>query len=323
MCYNYFIHYIHSLRGSVALALCKECGVLNISYEAKPVVGVAWHNSPGETYGATCRAIEAAGGTPVRLGQVVSDALDYDERGMLRQSFTDSDGVLTPGAAALVRIRSWHGSNAERILEGIPAIVFAGGPDVCPSLYARPQPTESAEGFCAERDVSDYLLMRCCLDRDIPILALCRGMQVLAIASGADMIQDIPDYLAGMGRRCNDTHRNPLTAPGAYRDFARHDVDVIRKDSMLYRLTGLRTIRNVPSWHHQAVKSVAGTDLIVTGVTETGGTEIIEAVERPDRTFVLGLQSHPEIAVVREMDETSLAYFKAIVNMARDKEAGL
>ena len=60
-----------------------------------------------------------------------------------------------------------------------------------------------------------------------------------------------------------------------------------------------------------------GTRLVVTAETDTGSERIIEAIERPDKTFVLGLQFHPEIAVVRGTDETALIYFTAIVDMAR------
>ena len=82
-------------------------------------------------------------------------------------------------------------------------------------------------------------------------------------------------------------------------------------------LVSADVIRNVPSWHHQAVKSTEGTRLAVTGVTETSGVDMIEAVERPDKDFVLGVQFHPEIAVVRNLDDVSLLFFTAIVDAAK------
>ena len=88
------------------------------------------------------------------------------------------------------------------------------------------------------------------------------------------------------------------------------------KHSLRFRLIGTEIIKEIPSWHHQAVRSVEGTRLAITGETDTAGERIIEAIERPDKTFVLGLQYHPEIAVVRGTDEASLVYFTAIVNMA-------
>lgn len=283
--------------------------------DKRPVVGIAWHNNPGETLSSVCKAIEAAGGDPVKLDQVFLNDLDYDENGRLT-GCVDADGALTPEAADKVRCNTWQGSNAEAVMKGINAIVFPGGGDFSPSLFSEPEPVNTTEGFSAERDVSDFLLMSYCLDKDIPILAICRGMQLLAVVSGAGMIQDIPDYAESMGKKYGYDHRSEPAEPGGSRGFAFHDVSVTEKDSILYQLTGSKTIRNVPSWHHQAVKNVDNTELVITAVTEIDGLEIIEAVERPDKTFVLGLQYHPEIAVVRGLDDISLVYFSKIVSLA-------
>lgn len=281
----------------------------------KPIVGVAWRNNQdSESFVAACKAIEAAGGKPVVLDMVMSADLDYDA-GKLAGG-TDAEGALTAEAAKLVRCNTWQGSNVEAVMDDIPAVVFPGGEDISPSLYYAPQPVEAREGFSAERDVSDYLLMSYCLEKDIPILAICRGMQMLSVVSGADMIQDIPNYMREQGTDYDYEHRNEPEEAGAYRDFAYHGVKVLGHDSILYRLTGRDMIENAPSWHHQAVKSIEGTRLVVTGTAETSGMEMIEAVERPDKTFALGLQYHPEISVVRENDEASLVYFQAIVDMA-------
>ena len=283
----------------------------------RPLVGLAWRsNRESESFVGTYKAIEAAGGHPVILGQVFSADLVY-ENSMLVGS-TDDDGILTAEAVRLIRRSTWHGSNAEEVMEGITAIVFPGGEDICPSLYDSPQLVETREEFSAERDVSDYLLMSWCLEKDVPILAICRGMQMLAVVSGADMIQDLTVYMGSLGKEYGYEHRNEPEEPEAYRDFAYHDVKVTDKGSLLYRLTGAETLIRVPSWHHQAVRSVDGTPLVAVAVTDTAGEMIIEAVERPDRAFVLGLQYHPEIAVVRGTDDSSLLYFTAIVKAAEN-----
>ena len=281
----------------------------------RPLVGVAWRsNQESETFAATCKAIESAGGKPVLLPQVLSPDLSY-EGGTLINA-TNADGSLSDAAAKLVRCNTWQGSNAPSVMEGIAAIVFPGGEDISPSLYYDSQPVQTQEGFSAERDVSDYLLMSYCLEHDIAILAICRGMQLLSVVSGAEMTQDIPNAFKDLGLAYSYDHRNEPEDSGAYRDFAFHDVSVTERDSLLYRVAGTDVIRNAPSWHHQAVKSVEGTRLAVTGVTETSGIDMIEAVERQDKTFVLGIQFHPEIAVVRQLDDTSLCYFTAIVETA-------
>jgi len=85
---------------------------------------------------------------------------------------------------------------------------------------------------------------------------------------------------------------------------------------LLYSLVKNDVIKDVPSWHHQAVKDIENTKLKVTAIRNTCGVDMIEAVERPDKSFVLGLQFHPEIAVVRGLDDLSICYFKAIVSYA-------
>ena len=284
--------------------------------DKRPAVGVAWRsNQESETFVATCKAIEAAGGKPVLLPQLLSADLSYKD-GILINA-TNADGSLSDAAAKLVRCNTWQGSNVTALMEGITAIVFPGGEDISPSLFYDSQPVETEEGFSAERDVSDYLLMSYCLEHDIAILAICRGIQLLSVVSGAELMQDIPEAFKARGLVYAYEHRNEPESPGAYCDFAFHDVSVTERDSLLYRLVGSDVIRNAPSWHHQAVKSVDGTRLTVTGVTETSGIDIIEAVERQDKSFVLGIQFHPEIAVVRELDDTSLCYFSAIVEAAK------
>ncbi|MCR5090639.1 MAG: gamma-glutamyl-gamma-aminobutyrate hydrolase family protein [Oscillospiraceae bacterium] len=85
---------------------------------------------------------------------------------------------------------------------------------------------------------------------------------------------------------------------------------------MNQNMTKTDLLKNVPSWHHQAVRDVAGTRLVVTAATDTCGIDIIEAVERPDKTFVLGLQFHPEIAVIQQRDEDFLVFFTTLAEEA-------
>jgi len=284
------------------------------------MIGVTWRrDQAAESFVCTLKAIEAAGGVPVPLPMARAAFLTYGEDGRLAEG-TDAHGALTPEAAAAVRSRDWRDSDAPALLRGLPAVVFPGGEDISPALFTPPQPMEVDEGFSPERDVSDFLLMSGCLALGLPVLAICRGIQVLGVVSGAEMIQDIPAHLRRLGRGYAFDHRNAPPPPGVHRDFAFHDVRVTAADSLLGRIAGTDVIRDAPSWHHQAVGSVAGTALRVTAVHETSGVELIEAVERVDQDFALGLQFHPEIAVVRGPDRLSLAWFTAIVEAARARE---
>ena len=208
----------------------------------------------------------------------------------------------------------------------VSIVLFTGGEDISSTLFYDPEPWHGIVAeidYNAERDVSDYLTMSYCLDNDIPVMGFCRGMQMLGVISGAELIQDIPAHFAGLGVEYDDTHRNPKATPESYRDYAPHDVEVA-EGSRLHDIVGGTTLTGCPSWHHQAIGNVDNTRLIVTGTTDTNGVTMIEAVERTDKTFAVGLQFHPEAALVKHLDgaenqadymdyDTALAFFRAIV----------
>ena len=287
-----------------------------------PLVGIAWSNKTAGTFEAVCEAVRLAGGTPVLLDQVLSADLSYDDNNMLTDS-TDEDGVLTPEAARLVRCNTWQGSNVEDVMKDIHAIVVPGGVDISPTLFYEPQPLGTDETLSAERDVSDYILLSYCLENDIPILAICRGMQMLSVVSGADIIQDIGQWYGEQGIKYSNDHRDVKKE-----NFVAHSVSVTSKESHLYKITGKETIDNVPSWHHQAVGNIDNTRLVKTAQAETDNKPIIEGVERPDKKFCVGVQFHPEVAVrkyaEKEKDAESfmdrdmaLSLFKALIDASQ------
>lgn len=296
-----------------------------------PVVALAWTNiQTTYSYTSTITAIEDAGGTPVILDMVRSYDLEYDEQGRLVNACGEH-GILSPEAAKKVKLNTWQNSNIEEVMEGINCVVFPGGVDLSPSLYYEEQEwhgVESDNVYYAERDVSDYLLMSYCLEKDIPVLAICRGMQLLSVVSGAEIAQDIPTWFEELDAAYNDEHRDP-----ELKDFTTHQVEVSPGDSLLYQVTGKTVLENVPSWHHQAVSDIEGTRLTVTGTTDTNGVLLIEVVERRDKNFCLGVQFHPEVAVRRNVDgspdaaafmeyDTARAFFEAIIEAGQEYEYG-
>ena len=213
----------------------------------------------------------------------------------------DEHGILLSKYAKEVKKNSWKNSNIEEIAKGVDCIIFPGGSDICPTLYKEEEPWHGIEDdtdYSAERDISDYLLMSYCLENNIPLFAICRGMQMLSVVSGAKMIGDIPTYFASLGKDDKETHRD-----SDKKVFAHHDVDVTDKSSLLYKVTNKSLLKDVPSWHHQGVLSIEGTKLTVTGENTTDGVKMIEAVERKDLSFCLGVQFHPEVAVKKYVDE--------------------
>ena len=195
-------------------------------------------------------------------------------------------------------------------MKGIDAVIFTGGEDIGPTLLRTPTDwcgIEAEIDFNAARDISDYLLMSYCLDKDIPVMGFCRGMQMLSVVSGASMISDIPLYFENHHTDYDNMHRNLKITPDSYRDYAPHPIVLVGEGTLLSEIYGTSEVEKVPSWHHQAVKSVEDTSLIVTAKTETNGIDIIEAVERTDKSFAVGLQFHPEAAAVKHLEKAENA----------------
>ena len=303
----------------VAASIASSCG----QSSPKKNIYVAWSNKQDSySFISTLKTIEAIGCNPVVLDMVRSTDLAYQEGDKLINAI-DEHGILLSDLAKQVKANAWEHSNVAEIAKGIDCIIFPGGSDICPTLWKEEGQWHGIEGdtdYSAERDVSDYLLASYCLEKNIPMLAICRGMQMLSVVSGASMINDIPTYFESLGKEDGDTHRD-----AEKKVFAAHDVKITDKTSLLFKITNAETLHNVPSWHHQGVLSVSDTRLVVTAINEADGVEIIEAVERKDLTFCLGLQFHPEVAVRKVVDkeadadhymdlESASSFFKALVN---------
>lgn len=282
---------------------------------------IAWSNKQDSySFISTVKTIQSIGCNPVVLDMVKSNDVSYDENDKLID-VVEEHGILLPEYARMVKTNSWKNSNIEEVAKDIDCVVFPGGSDVCPTLRKEEGEWHGIEAdtdYAAERDISDYCLMSYCLEKDIPVFAICRGMQMLSTVLGAKMIDDIPSYFAGLGVDDEETHRDD-----GKKVFAYHDVNVLDEDSLLYKTTGKALLHNVPSWHHQGVLSTDGTGLTVTGESVTNDVRMIEAVERKDLSFCLGVQFHPEVSVRKYVEkeedanlyldlETSSSFFKAL-----------
>lgn len=294
--------------------------------EGKPFIGISWKSNT-QDYAAFATVIRAAGGVAVELPQITSSAVEYDSSNKVTSAYLEESGMLKQAYADQIKAKNFANTNVAQVMAEVDGVFFTGGEDISPSLFAEPQKEANhGEEINATRDISDYTLMAYCIQQDIPSFAACRGMQMMSIVSGADFIQDIPDYFAAQGAEYNDLHRMPADAPN--RDYARHDVDIIDKDSLLYDVVNADVLKNVSSWHHQAVKSVEGTGLTVTAKTTLNGVDIIEAVENKDKTFCVGVQFHPEndcsLVLYQGKEapcdfDTCLTFFENLVAYASEK----
>jgi putative glutamine amidotransferase len=182
--------------------------------------------------------------------------------------------------------------DVEKILSEVEGILLTGGVDVDPSLYGEP-PLPRLGKIDPLRDYYEINLTRKALQKKKPVLAICRGIQVLNVALGGTLYQDIYTQI-----------ENPIkhgqTAP---RFHPTHNVEIL-KDSKLYEIFKTSEIR-VNSFHHQAIKDL-GQNLIATAWSGDG---LIEGVEKNDEEFVLGVQWHPERMIKGEM----IKIFKAFI----------
>ena len=179
------------------------------------------------------------------------------------------------------------------VLDRLDGLILIGGADVDPARYGAEQ-HPSVDVPRVERDAGELLLCQAARERDLPLLGICRGMQVMAVAHGGSLIQDLPD--AGFGL----AHRE---LPGT---FTEHAVTLAEgsRAATIYRSN--RIVTN--SSHHQGVAD-PGT-LVPTGWAEDG---LIEVLEAPEARFALGVQWHPEHPD-RRMSELPL--FTALISAA-------
>jgi putative glutamine amidotransferase len=170
--------------------------------------------------------------------------------------------------------------------------VFSGGSDVDPELYGAEAHPET-NGVHPERDRAEIALLRAALERDMPVLAICRGSQVLNVAQGGDIVQHLPEVVG---------HEQHKHTPSVFGD---HDVDLV-PGSRLQRLLGDRA--PVKSHHHQGYGNL-GEGLQEAARADDG---TVEAIEDPSRRFALGVLWHPEegedFALFQELVEEAGRY---------------
>ena len=170
-------------------------------------------------------------------------------------------------------------TGSSEIVEVLDALVLIGGLDVDPARYGA-EPDANLGRIDAARDESEIGLLEAALKADIPILAICRGHQLLNVALGGTLVQHVPDRLG------SDRHQ---PAPGA---FTCHEVACVggTRTEAIFGPTAM-----VACSHHQAIDDLAS-DLVVTAwsIEPEGQQPVIEAVERPASRFCIGVQWHPE-----------------------------
>jgi putative glutamine amidotransferase len=182
------------------------------------------------------------------------------------------------GLALMVAAEPELVADPDELLHRIDGLIVSGGVDMDPASYGA-QPHPETKGWTTQRDAFELSLVRRAAEIDMPVLGVCRGMQVLNVAFGGTLLQHLPETFG---------HHEHRRVPGSF-DEADHDVRLV-PGSLAAAATG-ELLHTTKSHHHQGV-DVVGEGLVVTGTSAID--ELVEAIELPDRRFVLGVQWHPE-----------------------------
>jgi putative glutamine amidotransferase len=186
-------------------------------------------------------------------------------------------------------------NGVEEIVDALDGLILSGGADLDPETYGAEAHAET-KGTRPARDRAELALLEAALARDLPVLAVCRGLQVLNVARGGDLVQHLPEVVG------SEAHRERIGV------FSEHEVDVVQ-DERLFPILGPSA--TVKSHHHQGLGRV-GEGLRPAAYAEDG---TVEAVWDPTRRFAVGVLWHPEAG------EDS-ALFEALVEQAaRYREA--
>ncbi len=222
--------------------------------------------------------------TPPR--PVIGVTLDAEEAGgwsklpwyALRQNYF----AAVVAAGGLPVALPHHPELAADYLDAIDGLLVTGGAfDVDPALWGT-EPVHPRVTLKPGRTDFELAATRAALARDMPVLGICGGQQLLAVAFGGTLIQHIPDAIPGA---LPHEQPNPRTEPG-------HAV-AIAPGTLLARIAGDRARLSVNSAHHQAV-ATPGAGAVVNAIAPDG---VVEGVEHPGHRFALGVQWHPEYAV--------------------------
>jgi len=230
----------------------------------------------------------------------VEDLIDTEDgvlvlvRDYARHEETDAElALMIPPDPQLVE-------NPDQALDRIDALILAGGADIDPSAYGA-EPHAKTRGTVPERDRSEIALTTAAIERDMPVLGICRGMQLINVACGGTLLQHLPERFG---------HHEHRRVVGSF-DGADHDVE-LREGTLARRVVGEHR-HGTKSHHHQGVDRL-GEGLVVSGVSAMDG--LPEAIELAGARFVLGVQWHPEA------DESSVVV-GALVAAAEEAARGV
>ena len=183
------------------------------------------------------------------------------------------------GAAVRLLLPDVHTSvGTEELMNDVVGLLLSGGPDIDPAMYGEEPDPNAGLKLLRPLDDLEIRVLEYVLDRDMPVLAICRGMQLLNVAFGGKLIQDIADHKAQkIDRGWESTYHQIYIAPGA----------------KTAAVIGMAGFFKVNSLHHQGLKEAQRAPRLMTTAYEVEDG-LIEGLESPEHSWVIGLQCHPE-----------------------------
>ena len=224
--------------------------------------------------------------------------------GATQVSSTYIESVLRAGGVPVVLPINDNPDVLKKMVASIDALIMTGGEDIDPLKYYSEEALPAQGEIDPERDAFDIALVRLAIERGIPVLGICRGHQVMNVACGGTLYQDIPSQL-----RSSNVLKHRQQAPSWY---GTHRID-LTPNSVLATILGTTTIVS-NTFHHQAVKDVAP-GFVVTGRTSDG---VVESMEMKGNPRVFSVQFHPEGPTSKGLDDF-FPIFTYLVGLASAK----
>jgi putative glutamine amidotransferase len=229
----------------------------------------------------------------------------YPGRPINAQNDSYIQALIKAGAVPFLIPLAAEGEVLRSLFRLASGILLSGGGDVDPACYDQ-EPGDLLSDVQPERDQRELLLTQWCVDEGKPMLGICRGIQVMAVAGGGTLWQDLATENPQARR-----HDYYYTNDGYRRDYLAHSV-MVESASLLARVVGPAPFA-VNSLHHQAVRELPR-HFYPVGRADDG---VIEAIEVPDHPFCLGVQWHPEELVSKTPESNEL--FRAFVQISRNQ----